>query len=202
MSRNDSKKKELKEKLENEFEELVKKYLPLSSSMNNLCSYLGLRGVEGYYNKIRKIISKYNLSTEHFDSYSQNYEKFLKRKIGKNGKFLPMTDEEFFQSGHNRASDSIIKRLIKGKHKEYKCENCGISKWNGKELRLQVHHINGDHSDNRVENLQLLCPNCHTQTDTYARQNAFKTKGFKITKRLKECLNGEENSFNELNADT
>ena len=40
--------------------------------------------------------------------------------------------------------------------------------WNGKEIRLQVHHKDGDHLNNELENLQLLCPNCHSQTDTYA----------------------------------
>ena len=60
---------------------------------------------------------------------------------------------------------------------------------------MQVHHINGDHYDNRIENLQLLCPNCHTQTDTYARNNIAKTNGFKITDRVDEILNGSESSF-------
>lgn len=45
------------------------------------------------------------------------------------------------------------------------CENIGV--WNGKKLSLQLDHINGDHSDNRLENLRFLCPNCHTQTETY-----------------------------------
>ena len=62
-------------------------------------------------------------------------------------------------------------------------------------LRFQVHHTNGDHNDNRIDNLQLLCPNCHTQTDTYARNNIAKTNGFKITDRVDEILNGSESSF-------
>ena len=81
--------------------------------------------------------------------------------------------------------------------KVYKCENCGISEWQGKEISLQVHHINGNHEDNRIENLQILCPNCHTQTDTYARNNTISCGGFKITKRTDEISNGEESSFLE-----
>ena len=71
--------KEIKERAkkiaEEEFENLVKEYLPLSNSLNNLCNYLGLKGVDGYYKKIKNIIKKYNLSTEHFGTLK------LKKKI-------------------------------------------------------------------------------------------------------------------------
>jgi hypothetical protein len=46
------------------------------------------------------------------------------------------------------------------------CQQCGIAEWRGKPLSLQLHHINGDGRDNRLENLQILCPNCHSQTDS------------------------------------
>ena len=164
------KRKEEKEKNEKEFVELVKRYLPLSNSLNHLCNNLGLRGVDGYYKKLKRIIAEYNLSTEHFGTIKV-------AAIGKGrNKFTAMSDEEFFICNSKRYGDSIIKRLVEGKYKEYKSENgqCGICEWYGKPLRLQVHHINGDHNDNRIENLQLLCPNCHTQTETYARRNTVK----------------------------
>ena len=176
------KKKLIRKQAEDEFVDLVRKYLPISNSLNNLCYNLGLRGVDGYYKKLKKIIEKYGLSTEHFGTIrltgNSNYR----------NKYTAMTDEEFFVKNSKRHGESTIKRLIEGGHREYKCENenCGISEWNGKPLRLQVHHINGDHTDNRMENLQLLCPNCHAQTDTYARNNSIKNDGFKITKRVKE----------------
>ena len=63
-------------------------------------------------------------------------------------------------------------KLIREGLKENKCEICGlINEWNGKPLVLQLHHINGNHTDNRLENLQILCPNCHSQTDTYCGSN-------------------------------
>ena len=58
--------------------------------------------------------------------------------------------------------------LYKSGWKEYKCEICGISEWQGKELSLQLDHINGINNDNRIENLRLLCPNCHSQTETFS----------------------------------
>lgn len=53
----------------------------------------------------------------------------------------------------------------------YNCEVCGISDWNGKKLVLQVDHINGDPYNHDANNLRLICPNCHSQTDTFAGAN-------------------------------
>lgn len=179
-----------KEKAEREFEKLVIEYLPKSNSLNNLCNHLGLKGVEGYYTKIKKIISKYELSTEHFGTLQ------LKNNVSCRNMYTAMSDEEFFIKGHKRNGTHIIKRLLSSGIKKYKCENCGINEWDGKPLRLQIHHINGDHNDNRLENIQILCPNCHTQTDTYARSNkSIKKNSFKISQRLVEIINGEESSF-------
>ena len=54
---------------------------------------------------------------------------------------------------------------------EYKCSICFISEWNGKPIVLEIDHINGINSDNRVENLRYVCPNCHSQTSTYKGKN-------------------------------
>lgn len=53
----------------------------------------------------------------------------------------------------------------------YKCECCGISEWKGQKLSLEFDHINGDFNDNSLENVRLLCPNCHSQTPTYKAKN-------------------------------
>lgn len=61
----------------------------------------------------------------------------------------------------------LKKRLIREGIFVNKCSCCSIDKWNGKELSLQLDHINGDSSDHRKDNLRLLCPNCHSQTNTW-----------------------------------
>lgn len=78
---------------------------------------------------------------------------------------LPLEKILIKDSEYNRTK--LKARLVKEGLKEYKCECCGISEWNGKPLTLQLHHINGIHNDNRLSNLQLLCPNCHSQTENF-----------------------------------
>lgn len=66
--------------------------------------------------------------------------------------------------------------LFRSGLKEHKCEidSCGISEWNGKPAPLELDHINGDPRDNRLENLRVICPNCHAQTSTYRAKNKRK----------------------------
>jgi Zn finger protein HypA/HybF involved in hydrogenase expression len=66
---------------------------------------------------------------------------------------------------------------------EYKCSNCEVYEWMGNPLRLHLDHINGDNVDDRIENLRLLCPNCHSQTTTYS----LGTKEKQSEKSLKWC---------------
>lgn len=78
---------------------------------------------------------------------------------------LPLEKVLIKDSEYNRTK--LKERLVKEGIKEYKCECCGITEWNNKPISLQLHHINGIHNDNRLSNLQLLCPNCHSQTDNF-----------------------------------
>ena len=83
---------------------------------------------------------------------------------------LPLS--EVLVSGRRCSSTSTLKkRLFEAGLKTRECERCGISEWLGKQVALELHHINGDRADNRLENLQLLCPNCHSLTDTYRGRN-------------------------------
>lgn len=62
-------------------------------------------------------------------------------------------------------------RLLRAGLLQNRCLQCGLSEWLGKPLAIQIDHINGVPSDHRLENLRMLCPNCHSQTETYGRRN-------------------------------
>lgn len=65
-------------------------------------------------------------------------------------------------------SSKLRKRLIKAGYKENKCEDCGINKWNEKDLGLELHHKDRNKLNNRLENLAILCPNCHSLTPNHS----------------------------------
>jgi transposase-like protein len=67
-------------------------------------------------------------------------------------------------------------RLLDSGLKTHRCEVCGIAEWLGKPLSMSLHHVNGDGDDNRLENLQLLCANCHSQTPNFGSRNARRTR--------------------------
>lgn len=79
---------------------------------------------------------------------------------------LPM--EQLLVIGRKGTNRTHLKtRLIREGLKESRCEICGITEWLGRPLSMELHHVNGDGDDNRLENLQLLCGNCHSQTDNW-----------------------------------
>lgn len=101
-----------------------------------------------------------------FGFTSSSWHKAVKR-----GDVVPrpyeMPLDELLAVGRKRGRNHLKGRLIKAGLKENRCEICGITEWRGKPLNMELHHRNGDGNDNRLENLQLLCGNCHAQTDNW-----------------------------------
>ena len=156
--------------------EAVKAAIERSSSLKETLINLGLRAAGGNYKALHKAAAKYNLTLPQFDRHSQV------RSLGTGNK-LP--DEVVFcedSAYTNRAK--IKKRLCKDHGWAYKCMNPDCPNpepmWAGKPLTIQLEHINGIHNDNRIENLMFLCPNCHSQTETFCGKS--KPKPVKIKK--------------------
>ncbi|MBM3667035.1 MAG: HNH endonuclease [Actinobacteria bacterium] len=78
--------------------------------------------------------------------------------------------------GRRTSRGHLKHRLVKEGLKENRCEECGITEWRGKPFNMQLHHINGVGDDNRLENLALLCANCHAQTDTWGGRNGSRRR--------------------------
>ena len=86
--------------------------------------------------------------------------------------------DELLVVGRRTNRSHLKTRLIAAGLKENRCEGpgCGINAWHGRPLSLQLHHRNGDGLDNRLENLELLCANCHSQTETYGGRNGHRRR--------------------------
>ena len=64
----------------------------------------------------------------------------------------------------------LRRKLIQDGIKEHKCEMCGIENWLGKDIKLELHHIDGNRFNNNLSNLQILCPNCHSLTPNHSKK--------------------------------
>lgn len=154
-------------------EKLVKE----SYSYAEVARKLGMHSKGGNYNTLRRNIIKWDIDTKHF----------VGRGWSKGQKFPDsQTPLKFYLDNLKPISSwELKKKLIAAGIKKNECEICGISEWNHKPIACQLHHKNGNNKDNRLENLQILCPNCHSQTDSYAGKN------LRITEPKKK-LNQEE----------
>lgn len=109
---------------------------------------------------LKRRIRELGCDISHFDS---------KRKFVSQVRYS--LDEILIENSTYTNISRLKERLIKEGRLNYICQNCGIKEWQSKPLSLHLDHINGKNNDHRIENLRFLCPNCHSQTDTYAGKN-------------------------------
>ena len=125
----------------------IRHFLPETKSIAELLSRLNLKPCGGNYYTIKRILQEENLDTTHWTG--QGWSK----------------DQQLKDWSNYTASRSIRKILIKERGNQ--CEKCGITNWLGIPLGIEMHHIDGDRTNNDKTNLVLLCPNCHSITDNF-----------------------------------
>lgn len=140
-----------------------KQAVETSTSIRQVLSKLGLKEAGGNYSHVKRRIEKLNLSL----AEGANGQGWAKGK--KLGPKRPV--EWYLTENSHHQSHRLKQRLITEGLKQHKCECCGITEWVGQPTPIELDHINGIHTDNRLENLRLLCPNCHAQTNTYRGKN-------------------------------
>lgn len=134
-----------------------------SRSMRSAAHKLGLNlNGGGSLQALNKKIKEWNISTSHMTGQAWNK--------GGRGTRVPWSLEKILKKDSHYHSNSLKKRLIKEGYFAKECSWCKLTQWQDKEIPLELDHINGIKSDNRIENLRILCANCHSQTDTYRRK--------------------------------
>lgn len=156
--------------------EFLETVITKCNSKADLCRELGIKPVGGNYKRIDNYITIYNLDVSHFKKEPWNKGKNYISSYNKDIESILIENSTY------TSTNSLKKRLIKEGYKLHKCELCGY------EESVELHHINGNPCDNRLENLQMLCPNCHAKT------NNFRGKG-RTHKDPKELIITEEQAL-------
>lgn len=143
--------------------ELLEESVKDCYSFCELCRKLGLVPKGGNLRTIKAKLNEFNVDYSHFTG--QVWNKNPNNPVYR-GKFLPnLSEHSSLRSAH------VKEQLFRLGLKENKCEKCGLTEWQGEPLVCELHHINGDSTDNRIENLIILCPNCHSQTENFRSKN-------------------------------
>ena len=147
--------------------ELLDPLVKKSTSFRQVLLHLGLNPLGGSHFHITKVIKRLAIDTTHFVSQAHNKGKVLS-KLTKEDILKQLTIKDAM---HMRQSHSLKLLLYKFGLKNEVCEECGMLPiWNGKKISFHLDHKNGNRLDDRLENLRILCPNCHSQTATFSKR--------------------------------
>lgn len=156
--RNMSKKKYTRE----QFEQAVSENFSICATMKSLGQTYNGQAYRSFYSSASE--------------WEVDYSHFTGQACRKGKRFPPRKSiEEYLvlgqKGGNYTASHALKKRLIQSGIKTHQCESCKRKNWMGQPIPIELDHINGCSWDNRIENLRILCPNCHSQTPTHAGKN-------------------------------
>ncbi len=132
-------------------------------------SKIGLVEAGGNYAIVQRRIQELNLNKRHFTGRGWRKDSGVSTRLSK-----PIA--ELLVNGSNFQSFKLKRRLLSEGFKEARCEMCSGVQWLDRPIPLELDHINGINTDNRLKNLRLLCPNCHALTETYRGKKRAKCR--------------------------
>lgn len=162
--------------------ELLENAVRKSCNLNDVYIHLGIKPQSNRNKSLEESIKGFNISMDHL-------EKGVKSRIS--------YEAEDISNGNRRLGRLVLEKFLNFHNIEQTCNNCSLDSWLGEKMSLDIDHINGDPTDNRLENLQYLCPNCHRlKTSGNKRAETLDRKiitqkhcscGEKISKRATHC---------------
>ncbi len=156
--------------------ELLEPVVRASLSIGQVLRRLGLRPTGGNYRLVQAHLRRLGIATEHFRGcgWSRGETKRTHAIVAQIAQRNTRPDAMVFVENSPEVCGHRLIRRLRRLGWTYSCAECGVVEWRGRPLKLHLDHKNGVNTDNRLENLRLLCPNCHSQTATYCRRKDSK----------------------------
>lgn len=149
----------------------LKEACKTSLSRREVMRKLGIIEAGGNYSTIKRRIAELQIDISHWTGPGWN----VGTRYRNPSPAKPITD--FLIKNKHCSSHHLKLRLIKEEYFEHKCYKCNLEKWFGQPIPIELEHIDGDHDNNEITNLTLLCPNCHAQTPTYRNKRGGSPRG-------------------------
>jgi len=147
-------------------EEQFRKTVAESESVAQVIRALGLAASGGSYGTVVHWIAAWDLDISHFTGQA-----WVGTRPGRPVPGQKYTLDTIFCERSSYPTGHLLAILLRKGLRERRCEHCGLSEWQGSPIPLEVDHINGVRNDHRLENLRILCPNCHALTPTWRGRN-------------------------------
>lgn len=164
--------------------EEIEAILEQSSSVSDFMKRLGYVNYQGNSrNTVRKVIEKLGL-LEKLEALKRNSIRIRMKKLALSNS---LSAENILSEDSDIDRVTVKRFILRNNLIEYKCQKCGNeANWLGEPLTLQLHHINGNSRDNRLENLCWLCPNCHSQTENFGSKNSSVLRELEVKRQVEK----------------